>query len=408
VTVPVGVPVPEVGETFAMKETLVPAFACVVEMVKVVVVAVFRLNVAVTDCAILIVITQLPVPAQPPPLHPVKTEPAAALADRVTPVPLAKFVLQVPGQVMPAGMLVTVPEPVPAKLTDSAKVTVLKVAVTAWAALIVTVQLPVPVHALLQPAKLEPVAGVSVRVTLVPLAKFALHVPGQVMPAGMLVTVPDPLPATVTDKAKVTVLKVAVTAWAALIVTVQVPVPVQALLQPAKVEPVAGISVKVTLVPLGKFALQVPGQLIPVGALVTVPDPLPITVTDSGKVAVLLKVAVTDWAALIVTVQLPVPVQAPLHPAKVEPVAGVSVRVTLAPLAKLALQVPGQVMPGGVLKTVPLPTRVTVRGNVVAPVQLGKLKLAMRVFQLNTPVVFMYSWVYQKVQSSTGSICMAL
>ena len=43
-----------------------------------------------------------------------------------------------------------------------------------------------------------------------------------------------------------------------------------------------------------------------------------------------------------------------------------------------------------------------------APPQPGNLKLAMRVFQLNDPVVFMYSFVYQKVQSSTGSIVMAL
>jgi hypothetical protein len=38
----------------------------------------------------------------------------------------------------------------------------------------------------------------------------------------------------------------------------------------------------------------------------------------------------------------------------------------------------------------------------------GNLKLEMRVFQLKVPVVFMYSCVYQKVQSSTGSTCMAL
>ena len=46
-------------------------------------------------------------------------------------------------------------------------------------------------------------------------------------------------------------------------------------------------------------------------------------------------------------------------------------------------------------------------GEAVLP-QPGNLKLVMRVFQLNVPVVFMYSWVYQKVQSSTGSTCMAL
>jgi hypothetical protein len=40
--------------------------------------------------------------------------------------------------------------------------------------------------------------------------------------------------------------------------------------------------------------------------------------------------------------------------------------------------------------------------------QPGNLKLEMRVFQLKVPVVFMYSCVYQKVQSSTGSTCIAL
>src|ERR1700674_3505308 len=43
------------------------------------------------------------------------------------------------------------------------------------------------------------------------------------------------------------------------------------------------------------------------------------------------------------------------------------------------------------------------KSGVAVPPQLGNLKLLMRVFQLNVPVVFMYSCVYQNVQSSTGS-----
>src|SRR5947209_10343185 len=45
-------------------------------------------------------------------------------------------------------------------------------------------------------------------------------------------------------------------------------------------------------------------------------------------------------------------------------------------------------------------------GVAVVP-QLGNLKFAMRVFQLKLPVVTIYSSVNQKVQSSTGSICIA-
>ena len=48
------------------------------------------------------------------------------------------------------------------------------------------------------------------------------------------------------------------------------------------------------------------------------------------------------------------------------------------------------------------------KSGVAAPPHPGNLKLAIRVFQLNEPVVFMYSVVNQKVQSSTGSTVMAL
>jgi hypothetical protein len=36
--------------------------------------------------------------------------------------------------------------------------------------------------------------------------------------------------------------------------------------------------------------------------------------------------------------------------------------------------------------------------------QLGNLKLPIRVFQFATPDIWVYSSVYQKVQSSTGSV----
>src|SRR5207245_624798 len=77
-----------------------------------------------------------------------------------------------------------------------------KLAFTACAALIVTTQVPVPLHpAPLQPVNTEPLAGAAVKVTDVPLANEALHVAPQSMPAGLLVSVPLPLPVFVTVRA---------------------------------------------------------------------------------------------------------------------------------------------------------------------------------------------------------------
>jgi hypothetical protein len=72
---------------------------------------------------------------------------------------------------------------------------VVNVAVTDVFAVGVTLQLPVPVHAPDQPAKVEPAFGVAVSVMAVPLAKLAVHVVPQVMPAGALLTDPPPVPA---------------------------------------------------------------------------------------------------------------------------------------------------------------------------------------------------------------------
>ena len=56
-----------------------------------------------------------------------------------------------------------------------------------------------------------------------------------------------------------------------------------------------------------------------------------------------------------VQVPVPVPVQAPDHPANVELGSAVAVRVTWLPLAKLAVQVVPQLTPEGLLVTVPVP-----------------------------------------------------
>ena len=71
-------------------------------------------------------------------------------------------------------------------------------------------------------------------------------------------------------------MNVAVTLVAALNVTTQAPVPEQPPpLHPVNVEPVAGVAVKVTLLPLGKVVEHAAPQLMPAGELVTVPLPVP-------------------------------------------------------------------------------------------------------------------------------------
>ena len=102
-------------------------------------------------------------------------------------------------------------------------------------------------------------------------------------------------------------------------------------------------------------------------------------------------------------------------------VTGFGENAAVTPLGKPdALSVVAELNPATlviVMVLVPLPPCGTVselgfapivKSGVCVPPQLGNLKLAIRVFQLKLPVVFMYSSVNQKVQSSTGSTCIAL
>jgi len=66
-------------------------------------------------------------------------------------------------------------------------------------------------------------------------------------------------------------------------------------------------------------------------------------------------VDVTVALAARVRLHIPLPVHAPDHPSKVVPELGVAVNTTAVPLGKLAVQVPGQLIPAGELETVPPP-----------------------------------------------------
>jgi hypothetical protein len=133
--------------------------------------------------------------------------------------------------------------------------------------------------------------------------------------------------------------------------------------------------VSVTCVFGAKLAEQVVGQMIPAGLLVTAP--VPVTVTVTGRFCAGPKVAVTLVAAAKVTVQVLVPEQAPLQPVKELFVPGVAVSVTCAFGAKPAEQVVGQLIPAGLLITVPVPlATVTVKpGLKVAPTLVAAFTL---------------------------------
>jgi len=230
-----------------------------------------------------------------------------------------------------------------------------KVAVTWPFAVSVKVhEAPVPIQAPCQLAKVEFVPAEAVRVILVPDGKVALQTVPQLIPAGLLLTVPVPLPASVTVNVGDRAVNVAVTERLLAMVTLHVAVPLHAPLHPPKTEPPAGAAVRVTSVPDAKLALHTCPQLIPAGLLLTVPDPVPASVTlnvGDGE----LKVAVTVRLWVTVTLHVVAPLQAPDQPAKTEEPVGVAVRVTSVPGGKLALQVFPQLMPAGLLLTVPVP-----------------------------------------------------
>jgi len=129
---------------------------------------------------------------------------------------------------------------------------VLKVAVHDLLVLMVTcVEVFVPLHAPLQPAKTDPDAADAVKVTTVPRAYAWVQSDPQLIPEGFEVTVPLPEPFFETESCVSRgPEKVAVTPLAPSIVTEHgLIVPEQAPPHPEKTELPVGVAVSVTTVP---------------------------------------------------------------------------------------------------------------------------------------------------------------
>ena len=229
-------------------------------------------------------------PAQPP-----NTVLPPIVAVSVSVEPTVKLALQVLEQaLMPAGVELTVPLPRPVLVTVMTRVSIPNAAPTlcglfGMLAIVHVGLVPNAAQAPLHPVKIEPVGTAAVSVTLEATLKVPWQVAPQLMPAGVEVTVPVPAPDFETVIVLVSCVKDAVTACAppagGMLMTQVVAVPVQAPLQPAKLEPAAGVSWSVTEELLAKLPLHALPQLMLPGlpaVETTVPLPVPpfATVTD--------------------------------------------------------------------------------------------------------------------------------
>ena len=87
------------------------------------------------------------------------------------------------------------------------------------------------------------------------------------------------------------------------------------------------------MVPVANAVEQALGQVMPLGAEVTVPEPLTAVLSANVLGATAVNVAVTVRAADIVTSQVLLPLQAPLQPVNEKPDAGTAASRTTVPSA---------------------------------------------------------------------------
>ena len=178
---------------------------------------------------------------------------------------------------IPAGLDVTVPLPMPVLVTVRMKRLSMKMALTDRRFVTVTVHVvPDTESHPVQPLKSESAPGAAVSVTVVLITKSLAHAVPQLMPAGLDVTVPLPVPVLVAVRVKRWSVKMALTDRAFAIVTVHVAPDTESHpVQPVNSESAAAVAVSVTCEELTNVPEHPAGQLMPAGADVTVPPPLP-------------------------------------------------------------------------------------------------------------------------------------
>ena len=123
-------------------------------------------------------------------------------------------------------------------------------------------------------------------------------------------------------------------------------------------------------------------------SLATLPEPAPasVTVTAYFGGGVGLNVAVTDWLAFMLTLHVPVPEQAPLHPLKTWPVLGVAAKLIDAPNAAVIEHVAPQEMPAGELDTDPVPVPASATERVYCGTKFAETEVFDPTVYVHVPV----------------------
>jgi hypothetical protein len=162
-------------------------------------------------------------------------------------------------------------------------------------------------------------------------------------------------------------------------------------------EPRAGIARSVTRVGVEKLAKQSVTQSMDPGLPVTRPFPLPLRRTFN-KCPWGINVAPHDLLLIIVTTPSEQSAS-PLQPEKTEPGLGLGMRITESPLVKFAEQVALQVIPAGLLVTIPLPVPAAVAIAMTLTVSFGVW--TARTVKIAVQVLFAFMVMVPSKQSAS-------